>query len=99
MNLDPITVSFFLAMSPILLVLVLSLFLRSRKQSKEGRKDSWFLLGFLFMALFYIMAPDPSGIYLVYTQNGDLRLVLLSGAMSAIALVVAVKVFKRYRSE
>jgi predicted glycosyltransferase len=82
-----------LSLYPVAAVLILWMVLRRKK---SGRKSTWFLLGFLAMALFYIFAPDPSVLFKLYFEQGDITVPFYFASISAIFLFLAVYVFKRH---
>ncbi len=92
---DPLFSALLVALVPTVAVLVLWLFLR--KEKKKGRKELYFLLGFLAISLFYIFAPDPSLIYKLYSGEGDTGPVWIFALIAMGFLAVAVFVFKSYR--
>lgn len=94
MTVDPTTITLFLAVYPALLVL----FAWKILKKKGSKKDLWFLLGFLCLAEFYIFAPDPSLIYKLYVENGDLKPVAEFASISAVFLFIAVYFFKKHRT-
>ena len=51
------------------------------------------------MTIFYIFAPDPSVIYRLYTEKGDVATPLIFSTVAAVALFVAVFFFRRHLRE
>jgi FtsH-binding integral membrane protein len=93
---DPVNLALMLSLYPVAAVLVLWMVLRKKKGSK---KSTWFLLGFLAMAMFYIFAPDPSVLLKLYTEQGDISVPFYFASISAIFLFLAVYVFKRHEED
>jgi hypothetical protein len=91
---DATTLTLLITLYPVLFVLVFWLLL------KGGRKKETFLvLGLLAMTIFYIFAPDPSVIYRLYTEKGDVATPLIFSTVAAVALFVAVFFFRRHLRE
>ncbi len=93
---DSTQISLLLSLYPIVAVLVIWYLLKAKKDSKKTKKEFFFLLVFLSMAIFYIMAPDPSLIQKLYVEGGDFTPVIAFSTVSAVALFVAVYYGKKH---
>jgi len=51
------------------------------------------------MTVFYIFAPDPSVIYRLYTEQGNIEPPLTFSLVAAFALLMAIFFFKRHLRE
>lgn len=92
---DSTQISLLFSLYPILAVLVFWYLLRG-KQKGKSKKEFFFLIMFLALATFYIMAPDPSLIQKLYVEGGDFRPILVFSTVSAVALFVAVYYGKKH---
>jgi hypothetical protein len=88
----PLEISLLLSLLPVAVVLAYWYW----RKGFKGR-DTWFLLGFLCITLFYIFAPDPSVIQKLYVEGGDWTPVFIYGCISAFFLFLSVFYFRRYR--
>lgn len=92
MTWDPTTVTLLLALYPAVAAFALWYAFKKNK----GKKQLWFLLGFLCLNLFYIFAPDPSLIQKMYVEGGDLAPVFEFATISAFFLFISVYFFKKH---
>lgn len=87
---DPLAAALLIGFLPAILVL---LFFFSRNGHARGR-GFMLLLGSLSVTLFYVFAPDPFGVFTLYSGGGDLSMPLLFALVSGFFLVAALFVFR-----
>jgi len=93
---DTTEISLLFSLYPVILVFIAWYMLRGRKQTQKAKKEFFFLLIFLALAIFYIMAPDPSLIQKLYVEGGDFKPILVFSTVSAVALFIAVYYGKKH---
>lgn len=93
---DSTQISLLFSLYPIVAVLVFWYMLKGKKKGHKTKKEFFFLLMFLAMATFYIMAPDPSLIQKLYVEGGDFTPIIAFSTVSAVALFVAVYYGKKH---
>lgn len=87
---DATGISLLLSLYPIVFVLLIWYMLRGMKKGGKTKKEFFFLLMFLALATFYIMAPDPALVQKLYVEGGDFKPVVIFSTVSAVALFVAI---------
>ena len=91
---DATTLTLFITLLPVLLVLFFWFLLKGGR-----RRETYLVLGLLCMTVFYIFAPDPSVIYRLYTEEGNVGPPLTFSLVAAFALLMAIFFFKRHLRE
>jgi len=94
MWMSDIAFTLFVTLFPVLLVFAFWLLLKGWR-----KRETFLVIGLLCMTLFYIFAPDPSVIYRLYTEQGDVEAPLVFAAVAAAALFAAVFFFRRHLKE
>jgi len=94
---NPLTATGIIIIAPILAVAILTFLMFRRNHSKRITKRYMYLVwGFVFLTLFYIMAPDPSVIQSLYINQGDYSTPLTWSIIGATLLFVCIYVFKKH---
>jgi len=91
---DATYLTLLITLYPVLFVLAFWMLLKGRR-----KRETLLVLGLLCMTIFYIFAPDPSLIYRLYTQQGDVETPFVFATVSAAALLLAIFFFKRHLRE
>lgn len=91
-DVNPYLWALMISLIPVLIVLGIYLF-----RNVNNKRGIPFLLGFLAITVFYIVAPDPMHLATFYIAQGDYVTPLISAGVSGVLLVIAVIFFKKHR--
>lgn len=81
---------------PVIVAITLFFVLRKHDGKKIRRKEWYFILGFITITLFYIVANDPEVTQALYLQNGDYVTPMFWAVVSGLLLFIAIYYFKKH---
>ena len=94
---NPLTASGIIVLAPIFAITVLIYILyRSKHTEQKTKKMMWLVLGFVFLTVFYITAPDPSVIQSLYIDKGDYATPVFWSLVAAMLLFVSIYYFRKH---
>ncbi len=81
---------------PVIIALCLFYFIRERNKKPIRKKEWYFILGFIVITLFYIVANDPEVTQALYLQNNDYTTPIFWAVISGLLLFIAIYYFKKH---
>lgn len=84
-------------LAPIIASLVAVYFFYRRKHtSRSTRKYMLLATGFVFLAVFFVVVPDPEFVQTMFIEKGDYVTPIFWSIIAAIFLFVVITVFKKH---
>ena len=94
---NPLTVSGAIVLLPFVATAFLIYFLYRQKHSEaKTRRYMYFVLGFVFLTMFYVVIPDPELIQSLYINQGDYTTPITWSFVGAVLLFLSIYVFRKH---
>lgn len=91
--LDPLSGTLLIATFPLLGAVAMYFFI---KHNEIGRKEWYFLFGFISVTAYFVFASAPEVVYKDYAQKGDYTPVVVFGVLAMMMLFIAIYFFRRH---